>query len=305
MYAHLSNVRIDLEWAEDAAWRRHHAHPYLTWSDFDDARRKSGLERPWFTYGLIFVCTIMLIVEIGLNGWKFEPLDVNPLIGPSAEALIRAGARDTAKIVEDGQWFRIFTPLLLHAGLVHYAINMAAVWFIGAAIEKSHGILNTVLMFLIPGVGGNILSAIFLPQYISVGASGGIFGLIGGCVADITLNWPILFIRTSEGDANSTRRNLYAIFWIALEIFVNTILGFTVSPLLLFAIISPISQIIKTNLDACSFTSRLLTILAILVGSFMEFAAVGPLSSLCRLGSSELVALHGRKQSSSLFASLA
>jgi membrane associated rhomboid family serine protease len=164
MYANLSNVRIDLEWAEDAAWRRNHKAPYLTWSDFDEARRKGGRNRPWFTYSLIMACSVMLIVEFGLNGWKVEPLNVNPLIGPSAEALIRAGARDTAKIVEEGQWFRIFSPLLLHAGLVHYVINMAALWFIGGAIEQSHGIVNTTLLFLIPGVGGNILSAIFLPQ---------------------------------------------------------------------------------------------------------------------------------------------
>jgi len=36
--------------------------------------------------------------------------------------------------------------------------------------------------------GGTILSAIFLPDYITVGASGGIFGLIGGCIADIIVS---------------------------------------------------------------------------------------------------------------------
>jgi membrane associated rhomboid family serine protease len=184
LYAHLDTVRIDLEWAEDAAWRRHHGEPYLTWADFDQAARRAT-PRPKWTMAVIAVCTIMLVVELAVNDWKIEPLSENPMLGPSRDTLIRVGARDTVKIVVDGQWFRLFTPLVLHAGLIHYAINMAAFWFIGGAVEQSHGLVAAILLFAVPGVGGNILSAIFLPRYISVGASGGIFGLIGACVADI------------------------------------------------------------------------------------------------------------------------
>jgi membrane associated rhomboid family serine protease len=225
MYAHLASVRVDLEWAEDAAWRRSNGEPYLSWKDFDEARQK-GSNRPFFTYVLIVVCSIMMIVEIGLNGWKFAPLSVNPMIGPSAEALIKAGARDTALIVESGQWFRIFSPMILHAGLVHWLVNMLALYYIGGAIEQSHGIVNAVVLFIIPGVGGNILSAIFLPQYISVGASGGIFGLIGGCLADISINWNLIFIKTDEND-HAWRRNIAAIFWLFLDILLNIVFGLT------------------------------------------------------------------------------
>jgi membrane associated rhomboid family serine protease len=227
LYAHLSDVRIDLEWAEDAAWRRNHGRPYLSWSDFDTLRTKGVNNRPWFTYFLMFLCSVMLLVEFGLGNWTVAPISGNPMIGPSAQAMIDSGARVTPLIVEQGQWFRIFSPLFLHAGLVHYGINMAALWFVGGAIEQSHGIVNAMILFFIPGVGGAILSAIFLPQYISVGASGGIFGLIGGCIADITLNWNLLFMKT-EGDGNETkRRNSMAVVWLLLDIFVNLLIGLT------------------------------------------------------------------------------
>ena len=226
MYAHLSDVRIDLEWSEDAAWRRRNGMPYLSWQDFDATRNKGASNRPWFTYFVILLCTIMLIVEFGLNGWKVEPMTVNPMIGPSIEAMVDAGARDTQLIVEEGQWFRIFSPLFLHAGIIHYGINMLALWFIGGAIEKSHGIVNAMILFFVPGVGGNILSAIFLPSYKSVGASGGIFGLIGGCIADISLNWNLLFIKSGEDDTQTKRRNIVAITWLAVDIIVNMIIGF-------------------------------------------------------------------------------
>jgi hypothetical protein len=66
-------------------------------------------------------------------------------------------------------------------------------WFIGRAVEQCHGTAAAVILFVIPAVGGTILSAIFLSEYITVGASGGIFGLIGACIADICMNWSLLF----------------------------------------------------------------------------------------------------------------
>jgi hypothetical protein len=84
LYAHLSEIRADLEWAEDAAWRRTHKRPYLSWQDFEKARDKGAANRPWFTYGVIIICSIMLFATFGVNGWKVEPVSVNlmiPLIG--------------------------------------------------------------------------------------------------------------------------------------------------------------------------------------------------------------------------------
>lgn len=106
-------------------------------------------------------------------------------------------------------------------------VNMAAFWFIGAALEESHGLLTTLLLFFVPGVGGNILSAIFLPQYISVGASGGIFGLIGGCIADISQNWKLLFIGGPEHETSAFRRNFAAILCLVVEVVINLIIGLT------------------------------------------------------------------------------
>jgi membrane associated rhomboid family serine protease len=95
------------------------------------------------------------------------------------------GAKQTSLIVIHGEWYRLFSPMFLHAGVIHYVLNMIALWFIGKAVEQCHGSMAAAILFIIPAVGGTILSALFLPEYISVGASGGIFGLIGACVADI------------------------------------------------------------------------------------------------------------------------
>lgn len=226
LYAHLSDIRIDLEWAEDAAWRRENGEPYLSWADYEKARNK-GMNGPFFTYLIMFICTIMMIVVFSLGKWKIAPMSVNPLVGPNADVLIKAGARDTSLIVNEGQWFRLVSPVVLHAGVIHFVVNMLALWFIGAAVEQSHGFASAAILFFIPAVGGNILGAIFLPQYISVGASGGIFGLIGGCIADIALNWNLLFIKGENDEDNSRWRHSVAFFWLFFDILLNCVIGFT------------------------------------------------------------------------------
>ena len=229
MYVHLSNIKTDLEWAEDAAYRRQHNLPYLAWSDFDEAQTKGLHNKPWFNIVLIVVCTIMMVVEFYFNDWKIEPLDENPLIGPSAETLVDLGALDTPKIVDEGEWWRLISPVVLHAGLIHWFINILALWFFGRAFEQAHGLVNSLIVFFVPAVGGNILSAIFLPQYISVGASGGIFGFIGGCLADIMVNWRLLFLKDcgEEDDSLPWKRNVGAFIFIVIEVAINIVLGLT------------------------------------------------------------------------------
>ena len=268
MYNHLANVRIDLEWAEDAAYRRLHNEPYLSWTDFDDARIKT-LSRPYFTYIIVFLCTIMLVVEFAVNDWKVEALHDNPMIGPSKETLIQLGARDTERIVNNNEWYRIVTPMVLHAGIIHYIVNMAAVWFIGIAIEQNHGWIKSFVLFMIPGIGGTILSAIFLPQYISVGASGGIFGLVGGCIADLMLHWNLLFIKVlDETPQQVYRRNFFAVLILIFEIFFNIVSNFVKCRAVTFG------SIRTEHLDHLPETTRCLTLrilFLVTIGTWIDY----------------------------------
>ncbi|KAL3794372.1 hypothetical protein HJC23_012909 [Cyclotella cryptica] len=235
LYDHLAGVRVDVEWAEDAAWRRLNGKPYLTWGDFE-SHKNSGNNRPFFTYFIVSMCTSMMFAAWFVNGWRFEPITVNPMIGPSAETLLRLGAKDSYSIVHDNEIWRLASPMVLHAGLIHYILNMFALWYVGKAVELIHGHFQAIVQFVVPAIGGTILSAIFLPQYITVGASGGIFGLIGACIsdvnvlsthpADIVMNWNLLFNEfvNERGARISHARVLMVLF---LDIIVNCLLGLT------------------------------------------------------------------------------
>mmetsp|Transcript_31197 Transcript_31197/g.47782 ORF Transcript_31197/g.47782 Transcript_31197/m.47782 type:complete len:968 (-) Transcript_31197:195-3098(-) len=225
LYDHLSGIRLDVEWAEDAAWRRLNGEPYLSWADFE-ASKKKGNGRPFFTYFALFICTILLIASIALNGWTVERFTENPMIGPSAYTLIRMGAKDTYLIVNEGEAWRLVSSVVLHAGLIHYCINMLALWFVGCAIEMNHGFIATTIVFFIPAVGGTIFSALFLPEYITVGASGGIFGLIGACLADISVNWKLLF-NDHVTENGKKHHHALVVAFLLLDIVLNSIIGLT------------------------------------------------------------------------------
>jgi len=227
LYDHLTGIRTDIEWAEDAAWRRENNEPYLSWSDFEGAKN-TGFNQPFFTYFVMLVCTACLIWSIRVNNWKVEPLSVNPMIGPSAETLIKVGAKQTSLIVQENEWWRLLSPMVLHAGIIHFVLNMVALWFIGYAVEMNHGFIAIAILFIVPAIGGTLLSALFLPEYISVGASGGIFGLIGACIADITTNWNLLFSKEVNISNDGQRfRNVKVLVWLLVDILLNVLIGLT------------------------------------------------------------------------------
>ena len=156
-----------------------------------------------------------------------ELISVNPMIGPSAETLLSLGAKSTDYIVNEGQYYRLITPMFLHAGWIHYFLNMFAIYAIGTAIEIEHGWLASAVIFIASSVGGTILSALFLPRFISVGASGGIFGLIGACLADIILNWNLVFGSQYNMKEMDFCRKVSMVIFLLSDVAINCLVGFT------------------------------------------------------------------------------
>jgi len=116
----------------------------------------------------MLVCTVCLLVSIGMSdNCTLEPLNVNPMFGLSVH-LIAVGAKQMSLIVDKNEWFRLLTPMLLHVGIIHCFINMLALWLIRYAVEQNNGFIVSTILFMIPTVGGTIIIALFLPEYISV-----------------------------------------------------------------------------------------------------------------------------------------
>ena len=83
-------------------------------------------------------------------------------------------------IVKNGEFFRLFTCMFLHADLVHLACNMYALYLIGPQVERYYGRWRFLLIYIISGLLGSVFSCVFMSEMtFSLGASGAIFGLFG------------------------------------------------------------------------------------------------------------------------------
>ena len=109
---------------------------------------------------------------------------------------------------------------------MHFLLNCFVIFYIGHAVERNHGLAKYCHSFVMPAVGSIILSAIFLPLFISVGASGEIFGLVGACVAEFIKNRKLLF-SDFINNGRSKRHHRSVLMVLVLDIFLNLLMGLT------------------------------------------------------------------------------
>lgn len=82
-------------------------------------------------------------------------------------------------VISKGEYWRVLTSGLLHAGLLHIYFNAQAFFGFGGLIEIVADRARMSIVFVLAIIGGALFSTMFTPEGTSVGASGGIMGLIG------------------------------------------------------------------------------------------------------------------------------
>jgi membrane associated rhomboid family serine protease len=87
--------------------------------------------------------------------------------------------------VANGGWWRLITAAFLHANIVHIGFNMLALWWFGAPVEKYLGRARFIALYFVAGLAGSA-GALLQTHFITVGASGAIFGVLG---AMMILEW--------------------------------------------------------------------------------------------------------------------
>jgi len=123
------------------------------------------------------------------------------------------GMKINALILE-GQWWRFFTPMLLHGSLIHIGFNMYALYALGPGLESTYGHSRFLALYLIAGFAGNVLSFLFSSAH-SLGSSTSIFGLIGAEA--------IFLFRNRQLFGAGAQRALANVLFVALA---NLSLGF-------------------------------------------------------------------------------
>lgn len=81
------------------------------------------------------------------------------------------------ELIQEGQLWRFFTPMLLHGSILHIGFNMYALYSIGRPLELYYGHGRYLALYILSGFAGNVFSFIF-SRNPSVGASTAVFGLL-------------------------------------------------------------------------------------------------------------------------------
>ena len=115
--------------------------------------------------------TILLIVGIGA-------VFVAQLVS-GLDNSIAAASFDKVAFRISHEYWRILTGATLHGGPLHVFMNCYALYSFGKIFEMLSNRAHLAIVFLLAAIGGFVLSLIFVPDGVSVGASGGIVGLIG------------------------------------------------------------------------------------------------------------------------------
>lgn len=118
---------------------------------------------PVYTYILIGAIVTVALVQFGTG----------------LEASIENAGFVKAAFINGREYWRMLTGATTHGSVLHVAMNCYAFYSFGRIVEILSNRAHVALVFLLSAIGGGVLSLIFLPDGISVGASGGIVGLIG------------------------------------------------------------------------------------------------------------------------------
>ena len=83
--------------------------------------------------------------------------------------------------LQEGQWWRLLTPIFLHFGMLHLVFNGLWLWEFGRRIEVHQGAGRLLLLVCVIGLGSNFIQYLFARNVMFGGMSGVVYGLVGYC----------------------------------------------------------------------------------------------------------------------------
>ncbi len=172
-----------------------------------DVIRDGGTKKKAHIFSVSPVNTIIVV----LNVIVFIILE---MLGDTHDAyfMYEHGAVFAPAVVEEGEFYRLFTAMFLHFGLEHLSGNMMVLFFLGDNVERTLGKLKYVLIYILSGLCASASSLVFNliaeENAVSAGASGAIFGVIGALLYMVWRN------KGRLEDINGFRFTLLALYML-------------------------------------------------------------------------------------------
>ncbi|MDP8948852.1 MAG: rhomboid family intramembrane serine protease [Actinomycetota bacterium] len=122
---------------------------------------------------------MLVYVGVAALGESYgSPWNIGLMVQPGA--VLERGALVPA-LVAQGEAWRLLSSMFLHSGITHLALNMLSLYFLGSFVEVAFGRSRFFALYLLSGISGG-LAYLYFGEFgaPAVGASGAIFGLLGG-----------------------------------------------------------------------------------------------------------------------------
>jgi membrane associated rhomboid family serine protease len=118
-----------------------------------------------------------VLVAVNLLIFLAEMMQGVGVSGVAGSQLVRDGAV-YGPAVADGEWYRMVTGGFLHASVLHVGFNMYLLWILGGALERYAGPARFLAVYFTAILWGSAFALVLDPNALTVGASGGVFGLM-------------------------------------------------------------------------------------------------------------------------------
>lgn len=139
----------------------------------------NNLARLPVTFTLISACVLVYAgVAYAGSTAGIAPLNVG-LVNQPLPVLLRGAL--VPELVARGDYWRLLSSIFLHSGAIHLGFNMLSLYYLGSFVEESFGRGRFLALYILSGISGGI-AYLYFGDFVgpAVGASGAIFGLLGG-----------------------------------------------------------------------------------------------------------------------------
>ena len=143
--------------------------------NYDESKKAEEIfskKKPYITYIIMGICILLYLITSFFS---------NNFIESKSSVLYRFGGLVNGNSLQENWYmFRLVSSCFLHYGIIHLVCNMYSLYILGPQLESFFGKTKFLIIYIISGVVGNLLSMLLLKNGIGfVGASGAIFGLLG------------------------------------------------------------------------------------------------------------------------------
>lgn len=139
-------------------------------------------KKDFFITPLIININVLLFLLMVISSKK-----IGTIVLPDEETLLSWGANLKPSTM-DGQWWRLFTCIFEHIGIIHLFMNMYALLYVGIFLEPLLGRLRFLTAYIVTGLFASLASLWWNDNVLSAGASGAIFGMYGVFLALLLTN---------------------------------------------------------------------------------------------------------------------